>query len=380
MVESTLQGFGTDTRKVVLTVGQTADLRISLAVGAVQESVEVVGRGGTVEIETTKSDLSAVVSQEQLSELPVLNRGFVGLAQLLPGGGPARSGDGRFGIATSFGGTNVRSMYSMQIDGGVMDHPIYGFAIVNVSQDAVQEFRVLRNQFDSEYSRAGTAVVNVVTRSGTNDLHRPGVVLRPRRLAQRQERLRHDQAAVRLEPLQRRGRRAAGAQQGVPLRHDGIQPPELGAHHRAARTPTRSPATTTASTTTGPAPKMVQAKADYNANTRHALSVRYLYDNDDIIEDYELAENTALDFQDVSASWNWTLGQSMLNNATVQYMDQDTQRFQTTTDDPGDSPVVHLAAVRPTCRRASRASATPSTTPSSGRPAATRPSSGSAWR
>lgn len=61
-------------------------------------------------------------------------------------------------------------MYSMQIDGGIMDHPIYDFAIANVSQDAVPEFRVLRNQFDAEYSRAGTAVVNVVTRSGTNDL------------------------------------------------------------------------------------------------------------------------------------------------------------------------------------------------------------------
>ena len=119
-----------------------------------------------------------MVNQEQLSELPVLNRGFVGLAQLLPGGGPARTGDGRFGISTSFGGTNVRSMYSMQIDGGIMDHPIYGFAIVNVSQDAVQEFRVLRNQFDAEYSRAGTAVVNVVTRSGTNELHGTGLVLR----------------------------------------------------------------------------------------------------------------------------------------------------------------------------------------------------------
>jgi len=110
-----------------------------------------------VEIETTKWDLSAVVNHKQLSELPVLNRGFVGLAQLLPGGGPARTADGRFGISTSFGGTNVRSMYSMQIDGGIMDHPIYGFAIVNVSQDAVPEFRVLRNQFDAEYSRAGTA-------------------------------------------------------------------------------------------------------------------------------------------------------------------------------------------------------------------------------
>ena len=42
----------------------------------------------------------------------------------------------------------------MLIDGGVMDHPIYGFAIVNVSQDAVQEFRVLRNQFDTGDPRA----------------------------------------------------------------------------------------------------------------------------------------------------------------------------------------------------------------------------------
>ncbi len=218
-VDSSLSGFGTDSRRLVLTVGQIADLRITLSVGAVQESVEVVGRGATVEIETTKSDLSAVVNQEQLSELPVLNRGFVGLAQLLPGGGPARTADGRFGISTAFGGTNVRSMYSMQIDGGVMDHPIYGFAIVNVSQDAVQEFRVLRNQFDTEYSRAGTAVVNVVTRSGTNDLSgRVSYFGRDRR-PQRQERLRHHQAAVRRQPLQRGGRRPDGAQQGVPLRH-----------------------------------------------------------------------------------------------------------------------------------------------------------------
>ena len=53
---------------------------MSLSIGTIQESVQVVGRGAAVEIETTKSDLSAVVNQEQLSELPVLNRGFVGLA------------------------------------------------------------------------------------------------------------------------------------------------------------------------------------------------------------------------------------------------------------------------------------------------------------
>ena len=123
-------GLRTGTPKVTLTVGQVAEMRISLSVAAFAGKIQVVGSAAAVEIETTKSDLSAVVNQEQLAELPVLNRGFVGLAQLLPGGGPARTDDSRFGINTAFGGTNVRSMYSMQIDGGVMDHPIYGFAIV----------------------------------------------------------------------------------------------------------------------------------------------------------------------------------------------------------------------------------------------------------
>ena len=165
-VKSDLMSFGPDLRRVTVTVGEVAELRIGLLVGGLAETVAVTA--SAVTIETAKSDLSGVVTQEQVAELPVLNRGFVGLAQLLPGGGPARTADSRFGIQTAFGGTNVRSMYSIQIDGGVMDHPIYGFAIVNVNQDAVQEFRVLRNQFDAEYSRAGTAIVNVVTRSGTN--------------------------------------------------------------------------------------------------------------------------------------------------------------------------------------------------------------------
>ena len=70
-VESSLTGFGSDTKQVVLTVGQVADLRVALGVGAISETVQVVGRSAVV-IETTKSDLSAVVNQEQLSELPNL--------------------------------------------------------------------------------------------------------------------------------------------------------------------------------------------------------------------------------------------------------------------------------------------------------------------
>ena len=329
-VASELQGFGKDARRVGLTVGQVADLKIALTVGALSETVQVVGRS-TVEIETTKSDLSAVVNQEQLAELPVLNRGFAGLAQLLPGGGPARSGDSRFGINTAFGGTNVRSMYSMQIDGGIMDHPVYGFAIVNVSQDAVQEFRVLRNQFDAEYSRAGTAVVNVVTRSGTNELHGQGSYFG------RDDKLNAKNAFARIKPPFDAAR-VSGTTGGPLLRNKAFF---FGALEYNRQNSVRIIALPSANPFAGQfngvypngnRSKLGQAKVDYTANAQHAITTRYLYANDDIIENYALAENTALDFNDVSLSWNWTLGGAMLNNVVVQYLDQDTQRFQLTPD------------------------------------------------
>lgn len=331
VIEATLMGFGTDTRKVILTVGQVAELKITLSLGMVKESIEVVGRSAAVEIETTKSDLSALVSQEQLSELPVLNRGFVGLAQLLPGGGPARTGDSRFGINTAFGGTNVRSMYSMQIDGGIMDHPIYGFAVVNVSQDAVQEFRVLRNQFDAEYSRAGTAVVNVVTRSGTNDVHGQLSYFG------RDDKLNATNAFATTKPPFDSAR-VSGTTGGPLFRNKAFYFGALEYNRqnsvRIIALPAANPfaAQFNGVYGNGVRAKLGLAKIDYTANPRHSFTVRYLYDNDDIVEAYQLAENTALDFNDVSANWNWTLGGAALNSMVVQYLDQDTQRFQTTAD------------------------------------------------
>ncbi len=331
VIESTLMGFATDTRKVVLTVGQVAELRISLQVGTLQESIQVVGSSAAVEIETSKSDLSAVVNQEQLAELPVLNRGFVGLAQLLPGGGPSRTGDSRFGIATAFGGTNVRSMYSMQIDGGNMDHPIYGFAIVNVSQDAVQEFRVLRNQFDTEFSRAGTAVVNVVTRSGTNALH--GQVS----YFGRDDKLNAKNAFARTKPPFDSAR-VSGSLGGPILQNKAFFFGTLEYSRQNSVRIIALPATNPFANTfngvydNGIRAKLGQAKVDYTASSVHSFSGRYLYDNDDIFESYQLAENTALDFNDLSGSWNWTLGGTRLNSLVVQYLDQDTQRFQLTPD------------------------------------------------
>lgn len=330
-ISAELMGFGVDQRRVTITVGEVADLRITLAVGGLQETVQVTAAAAGVTIETTKSDLSGVVTQEQVAELPVLNRGFVGLAQLLPGGGPARTGDARFGIQTSFGGTNVRSMYSVQIDGGVMDHPVYGFAIVNVNQDAVQEFRVLRNQFDAGYSRAGTAVVNVVTRSGTNDL---GGQLS---YFGRDDSLNAKNVFAATKPPFD-STRASGTLGGPILRNKAFF---FGALEYVRQNSVRIIALPGANPFSGEfngvygngnRSTLGQTKVDYTHNPQHAFSARYLYANEDIFETYQLAENTNLDFSDISGHWNWTLGSSMLNTLVVQYLNQDTQRFQQTTE------------------------------------------------
>lgn len=327
VVKAELTGFTTEVRRLTLTVGEVAEVRVTLSVGNLEESVEV--SAAAISVETTKSDLSGVVDQEQLAELPVLSRGFVGLAQLLPGGGPARTGDARFGIQTAFGGTNVRSMYSMQIDGGNMDHPVYGFAIVSVNQDAVQEFRVLRNQFDAEYARAGTAVVNVITRSGTNDMHGQLSYFG------RDDRFNAKNAFARTKPPFDSAR-VSGTMGGPIARNKAFF---FGGLEYLRENSVRIIALNATNPFAGRfngiygngrRQKTAQAKIDYTLNQRHAFSARYLYDNQDIFETYELAENTTLDVSDVSAQWNWTIGGSMLNSVVFQLLDQDTQRFQTT--------------------------------------------------
>ena len=119
-------------------------------------------------IEDTRFQRTSTVTQRQIDALPVLERNFLVLAQLLPGSGPINSTVSRFAV-TRFGGVaDQRSGYTTLIDGGDVDDAQWGSPTINVGQDAVQEFKVFRNQFDTQYGHALNAVVAVATRSGTN--------------------------------------------------------------------------------------------------------------------------------------------------------------------------------------------------------------------
>ena len=175
LITAELQGFATTRRTIVLVVGADANLDITLGVAALAETVTIVGEAPLVE--TGKSQPSSVITGAQLLALPVLSRDFLVLAQLLPGAGPisrASSTQPRNG-STKFGAVpDERYAYTTQIDGGDVDDAIWGNPTINMGQDAIAEFKVYRNQFDAQYGKATTAVVSVVTKSGTNQTHGSG--------------------------------------------------------------------------------------------------------------------------------------------------------------------------------------------------------------
>ena len=167
-----MAGFATRKQADIrLTVGQTLTLRIEMAVAGVAEKVDVVGT--TPVIETGRSQVSSTITENAVQNLPVNGRNFIDFALLTPGvSRDVRTGD------ISFAGQRG-TLNSLVVDGADNNNTFFGQSIgrtgsgrapYQFSQDAVKEFQVNSNSFSAEYGRAGGAVINVVTKSGTNAL------------------------------------------------------------------------------------------------------------------------------------------------------------------------------------------------------------------
>jgi hypothetical protein len=166
IVAAARSGFSTVARRVALPVGADATLNLTLALAGVVEQTTVNTAAPLVEV--ARSQPSSVVTKQDIDTLPVLDRNFLVLAQLLPGSGPLNSTVTRL-ATTKFGGVaDQRAGYTTLIDGGDINDTVWGSPTINVGEEAVQEFKVFRHQFDAQYGHALTAVVTVATRSGTN--------------------------------------------------------------------------------------------------------------------------------------------------------------------------------------------------------------------
>lgn len=166
-VTAELPGFRTEVHADLrLNVGAEVTIDFGLAVSAVEETVTVTGEAPL--IESTRSHIATTIQEEQITELPLISRDFLSLATLVPGAGRTTTPTGRRGL--QIGGSDSRYNYTTIIDGGDVDDDIWGSPVQNFMQDSIQEFQVITNRFDAEYGKALEAVVNVVSKSGTNQL------------------------------------------------------------------------------------------------------------------------------------------------------------------------------------------------------------------
>jgi hypothetical protein len=177
-VKATLTGFGTTIRDAIVVVNETARADLQLQVGRVDERVTVQVEPPLVE--TTNATLGVVIDRQKIVDLPLNGRNFTQLGTLMAGvtAPPAalggQNGDatpGGFGNAT--GGFNVNGQRNQSnnflLDGAANNDSFNTGFVLRPPPDAIQEFKILTHSYDAEYGRNAGSVVNVVTKSGTND-------------------------------------------------------------------------------------------------------------------------------------------------------------------------------------------------------------------
>jgi len=174
-VEFEQTGFKKNVLKdVTVAVNQVLTLNSTLQLGQAKEIVEVTSEAPLVD--TTSTQLGAVVNDRAISQLPLNARDTYQFLQLQPGvtstvgsGNQIVYGSDKAGSVSVNGGRGRANNFS--VNGGDANDQFVNLPTVQPSPDSIEEFRVLTNTFDAEYGRNSGSVVNVITKSGTNAIH-----------------------------------------------------------------------------------------------------------------------------------------------------------------------------------------------------------------
>jgi hypothetical protein len=175
-VQAEAQGFGAQSRTVILDAGQRARVDFSLTVGGMSEAVTVAE--ATRLLDTTQAAIGSVIDQSAVSQLPLAIRNWDDLMVLVPGVQGDRFTEESGGTAAGrTGGVNVHGSRSLQnnflldgVDNNSISTNVQELTtqVSRPSIDAIEEFKVVTSPYAAEYGRAPGAAISVITKSGTN--------------------------------------------------------------------------------------------------------------------------------------------------------------------------------------------------------------------
>ncbi len=164
-----LEGFApVKERKVNLLVGENANLSVTMQPQS-SETITVSADAPVVDVH--KTDSSTNIVPEQIESLPVPDRDFQRLAFIAPGVERERGAFRFISGGPVIGAGGNASQATILVDGVDFTDPALGLARTRFSQDAIREFRVIQNRFDTEIGGSAGGALSIITKSGTNDLH-----------------------------------------------------------------------------------------------------------------------------------------------------------------------------------------------------------------
>src|SRR6476659_9070672 len=324
-VTAELSGFATYSRKdVTVNVAQTSDINIELKLAGVSESVNVTAESPMVK--TTDSSVGGVVDVTKIESLPLNGRQFANLAATIPGVGLGFHSDPTKSTQYSpqIAGGNGRNV-NYQIDGGDNNDDTVGGLLQLYPLEAIQEFNFITQRYKAEYGRSNGGVMNIVTKSGTNQMKGSWFTsLRDRSLNAQTETEKLNKVAK-----QDYRRYQYGGSFGGPIVQNK-------AHFFAAFERTQQDTTQVGSPlglfpdldgifTTPVRENLVTAKGTTNLTPTQYLTVRYGRNTNSqpygagpqaVVNNWGVSSNT---FNSINANHNWVLGGSRLNEFIFQY-------------------------------------------------------------
>lgn len=168
-------GFASKTVSVTLQVGQSETLNVTLSVGSVAVDADMISSDPLAAVNTEASVVDGVIGKREIEGLPLNGRNFLELALLVPGNSPAPNFDPTKSntVVISSAGQLGRGG-NVTVDGADDNDDVVGGQVQNISQEAVQEFQIATNRFSAQLGRSGSSVINIVTKSGSNEYHGSG--------------------------------------------------------------------------------------------------------------------------------------------------------------------------------------------------------------
>jgi len=158
-------------RDVRLEIGKTSTLDLRLQLGSLQEELSVTAEAPIVDV--TSKEVGGNITNRELTDLPSINRNYIGFIGLLPGVVPNISTESFGSDSVNVNGQDARNNNYL-LDGANNNDDVIGQRAGTQARtpiEAIQEFQVLTSQFDAEFGRSTGAVINAITKQGGNDFH-----------------------------------------------------------------------------------------------------------------------------------------------------------------------------------------------------------------